>query len=73
MADLPYKAAKTATQTEERLGGYKVTPEEMNYDSTAALPGAESRADATVQAVSAANHDDVHATQLAALEKARGN
>ena len=45
---------RTAAIAKERAGGYKVTPEELDYDQTLALPGAEERARATAVAASRA-------------------
>src|SRR5271166_1244775 len=47
---LPYAADRATANADLRAGKYRVTPADIAYDPTAAVPGAEDRARATMQA-----------------------
>jgi hypothetical protein len=50
MSSLPYADSRAEANSNLRAGNYAVQPAELDYDQTAALPGAEDRAKATAQA-----------------------
>jgi hypothetical protein len=52
---LPYAADRAAANAKLRAGGYAVKPGELDYDQTAALPGAADRGLATARAAAAAD------------------